>query len=319
MYKICIHIFYCFALVNTYNNVNNFIIFFFLQMLKKITYIFILLWIVFFCYLLLQSKKDNILFPYPEWDITFAGELIPTKDDYLTLQRFDKEFTITWNNLYQFYLYVKRYPLYIPYIEQELEKNNIPDDFKYLPIAESALRDDVVSTAWAGWIWQFMPDTARQYGLRVDEYIDERYNFEKSTQAAIDYIVFLHSQFDDWSLVAASYNRWENAIKEALKRQNVDSYYDLYLNEETSRYVFRIVAIKYLIQWYFENKKIIDKLIGGVYTMPDVRYEEIGSIENLLEWSIQHWYNYRDIKNLNPWILWNTLPEWQWKIKVLNY
>lgn len=292
-------------------------------MLKK-NFIWLLLFlgiIVVFLFLVLQIEKeeDKIFFSYPEWQLDFAWEVIPLEwKDYFNRQRFDKEFTITGNNLYQFYLYIKRYPLYIPYIEEELKKNGIPDDFKYLAIAESALRDDVVSSAGAGGIWQFMPETGKQYNLQVNEFIDERYNFEKSTQSAIEYLNFLYDKFWNWTLAAASYNRWENAIARALQAQQVDNYYDLYLNDETSRYVFRIVAIKYLIEWYFEKKSLIDKIVGGVYALPETINIRAGAIPDLVSWAIENWHSYRDVKVLNPWILWDTLPEWEWEIKVLQ-
>jgi len=272
-----------------------------------------------FLSLQLQRQDNKIFFSYPEWSIYFSWEEVPVDgDNYFNKQRFDKEFTISGNNLYQFYLYVKRYPIYIPYIEQKLKEAGIPDDFKYLAIAESALREDVVSSAGAAGVWQFMPETGKQYGLRVDENIDERYNFQKSTDAAIQYLLFLYRKFDDWALVAASYNRWENAIARALDSQQVDNYYDLYLNDETSRYVFRIVAIKYLIEWYFQKKPIIDGIIGGVYNKPDTVTIQTQGIENLLEWSIENDYNYRDIKILNPWILGDSIPSWDWEIIVLQ-
>lgn len=274
--------------------------------------------IIFFIFSFGEDEK-NIFFSYPKGDIYFAEEKVPiSPDNYYNKQRFDKEFTISGNNLYQFYLYVKRYPLYIPYIEEQLLLNNIPNDFKYLPIAESALRNDVVSSAGAAGIWQFMPETAKQYGLRVDEFVDERYNFQKSTESAITYLQELYRQFGDWSLVAASYNRWENAIAKALKDQEVDNYYDLYLNEETSRYVFRIIAIKYLIEWYLKQKWLIDTFIGWVYHPPETKILSITQIPDILQWSKQEGYSYRDIKILNPWIIWNTLPEGEWEILVLK-
>ncbi len=287
----------------------------------------ILFLFTFLCFLLLGiflvfsfgKDEKNIFFSYPEGDIHFAGENVPiSTSNYYNKQRFDKEFTISGNNLYQFYLYVKRYPLYIPYIEEQLKASDIPNDFKYLPIAESALRNDVVSSAGAAGIWQFMPETAKQYGLRVDEFVDERYNFQKSTESAIAYLKELHRQFDDWSLVAASYNRWENAIAKALRDQDVDNYYDLYLNKETSRYVFRIIAIKYLVEWYLKQKWLIDTFIGGVYHPPETEILSVNQITDILQWSKQEEYSYRDIKILNPRIIWNTLPEGQWEIIVLK-
>lgn len=292
-------------------------------MLKK-NFLFLLLFLgilLVFLFLILQIEKeeDKIFFSYPEWELEFAWEVIPLEwKDYFNRQRFDKEFTITGNNLYQFYLYIKRYPLYIPYIEEELKKNGIPDDFKYLAIAESALRDDVVSSAGAGGIWQFMPETGKQYNLQVNEFIDERYNFEKSTQSAIQYLNYLYEKFWNWTLAAASYNRGENAISRAMESQKVDNYYDLYLNDETSRYVFRIVAIKYLIEGYSEKKNLIDTIVWWVYSLPETWTVTTGAIADLVSWAIENGYSYRDIKVLNPWILWESLPEGEWEIKVLR-
>jgi len=200
-------------------------------------------------------------------------------------ERFDKEFLGTAHNLYQFYLYVKRYPVFIPDIEQALSDWWIPDDFKYLPIAESALRNDIVSSAWAAGIWQFMPETAREYNLRVDELIDERYHFEKATQAAVEHIGDLYSSFWNWTLAAAAYNRGTWWIQRALESQRVDDYYDLYLNEETSRYVFRILWIKYMLQAYLKEPEIINTLIGWVHKKPLTDIVVVGKIENLALWA----------------------------------
>ena len=242
--------------------------------------------------------------------------MVPSENFFIK-ERFDKEFLNTSNNLYQFYLYVKRYPLYIPDIEAKLELAWVPDDFKYLPIAESALRNDVVSSAWAAGIWQFMPETAREYWLRVDEYIDERYHFEKSTDAAIAHIWDLFERFDDWTLATAAYNRWQWWIGRALEDQNVDNYYDLYLNDETSRYVFRILAIKYMMLSYFERQDLINKIIWGVHEKPETITLNVWEIEDISEWSSKNGYRYKDIKLLNRWIVWESLPEGEWDIKVL--
>lgn len=278
----------------------------------------LLLWV--FLLSKFQKVSDTLVFPYPSWNIEFAGEVVPIEsaDDFFNKERFDKEFLLTSNNLYQFYLYVKRYPLYIPYIEEKLKLSQIPDDFKYLPIAESALRDDVVSSAGAGGIWQFMPETAKRYGLRVDEYVDERYHFEKATDAALSYIQDLYKLFWNWTLVAAAYNRWENGLRRAMDNQWVETYYDLYLNEETSRYVFRILAIKYVMLSYFERKNLIDTVIWWVSQNPSTHEISVSEIWNLATWSQENWYNYKDIKILNRWIIGESLPKWEWKIRVLK-
>lgn len=240
------------------------------------------------------------------------------ENNYRNKERFDKEFLNTSNNLYQFYLYVKRYAVYKDFIYQQLDIYNIPEDFIYLPIAESALRNDVVSTAGAWWIWQFMPETAKMYWLRVDDEIDERYHFEKATIAAMQYLTKLHGDFWNWSLAAAAYNRWENGLMRDMESQNIDNYYDLYLNEETSKYVFRILAIKYVMHSYFTKQDFINTLIWGVYKKQDTRIITVGKIDNLQIWATKAWYKYRDIKELNAWILWNSLPDGSWDILVLN-
>ena len=266
-----------------------------------------------------SSSQGNLLFSYPKSDIHFAWELIPTTwDYYFNKQKFDKEFLITGNTLYQFYLYIKRYPLFIPYIEEELTKADIPSDFKYLPIAESALREDVVSPAGAAGIWQFMPETAERFWLIVNESVDERYNLEKSTAAAITYLTLLHNKFNNWTLAAAAYNRWENGIARALENQRVDNYYDLSLNEETSRYVFRITAIKYLIESYFDNRTVIDAIVGWVYQKPETEKIPLGTAIDLYQFAAEHNQNYKTLKIMNPWILGDSLPEWDWEITILK-
>lgn len=327
MYNFFIRYIFCFALLIDYNAFIYFSIFIFLEMLKNNSLLAVVYWVLFFllfCVFFLSrffsTSKDGITFKYPDLPIYLADKKVPVSwdENYDVKERFDKEFILTSNNLYQFFLYAKRYPVYIPYIEERLEKNKLPDDIKYLAIAESALRNDVVSSAGAGGIWQFMPETAKNYWLRVDEQIDERYHFEKSTDAALVYLSKLYKDFWDWSLAFAAYNRWENGLRRDMKSQNVNNYYDLYLNEETSRYVFRILAIKYVLQSYFEHKWVIDKLIGGTYSLPDTEIIMLWETPDLRAWSHENGYIYKDIKNLNKWIVWNSLPEWVWEISVLK-
>jgi len=180
------------------------------------------------------------------------------------------------------------------------------------------LRNDVVSSAGAAGIWQFMPETAQDYGLIVNEFVDERYHFEKATDAAVTYISDLYKKFWDWTLVAASYNRGQNAIARALRDQNVENYYDLYLNEETSRYLFRILAIKYMMLSYFEREDFINTLIGWVHKKPNTKVLKVWKIDNIPQWASSKWYRYKDIKILNKWIVGQSLPEGEWEILVLK-
>lgn len=291
---------------------------------KNLMIIFIILITIFLIVFNIFWKKNNtqnnsIIFSYPENNLNFAWEKLPDlEENYFIKERFDKEFLNTSYNLYQFFLYVKRLPLYMWYIEEKLDEYNIPEDFKYLPIAESALRNDVISSAGAAWIWQFMPETAREYWLIVNENIDERYNFEKASLAAIKYLDYLHNIFWNRTLVAASYNRWQNGIKRALEDQKVDNYYDLYLNEETSRYVFRILAIKYVIKDYESKKSYIDKIIWWVYKEPKTDIVKLWKVDDLKKWALENWQNYQTIKTLNMWIKKDFLPEGNWEVKILK-
>lgn len=279
----------------------------------------ILLWCIFFL-LFIWSKSDTwIFFSYPNEALEFAWTEIPDiRQNYLIKEKFDKEFLNISYNLYQFFLYAKRMPLYMPFIEEQLHESRLPDDLKYLPIAESALRNDVVSSAWAAGIWQFMPETAKEYWLIVNEFIDERYHFEKSTLAAIKYLQDLHDKFKNWPLALAWYNRGQNAIAKALNDQNVTSYFDLQLNDETSRYLYRILAIKYVIQDYEKKKSSLDTLIWGVYEKPETKKIPVNQIDNIEIWAQENGYSGSEIKLLNPWILQNSLPEGDWELEVMK-
>jgi membrane-bound lytic murein transglycosylase D len=282
---------------------------------------FLALILAFFFFL--QRKENfppNFIFSYPDINtISFAWEKVPMDEQHFyNKERFDKEYIITSTTLYQFYLYIKRYPLYVPFIEKKLAEKNMPLDLKYIPIAESALKNDIVSSVWASWIWQFMPETAKRFWLQVNEDIDERYNFEKSTNAALEYLQVLHKKFWNRTLATAAYNRGENGLSKAMEKQGVTSYYDLYLNEETSRYIFRIIAIKYLIESYFKQEKVLSIIIGKNYENPPTNDISVEKIEDIASWAKENKQNYNTIKILNPWILGESLPEWTWKIKILK-
>nr|MDD3719949.1 lytic transglycosylase domain-containing protein [Candidatus Gracilibacteria bacterium] len=289
-------------------------------MVKKIVIFFVVLALgLLYFFIQKYDNINNLLFKYPNFPIDFAGEEMPVDSKHFSnTEKFDREFIVTSNTLYQFYLYIKRYPIYVPYIEKTLKENKMPDDLKYIVIVESALRNDVNSTAGAGGIWQFMPDTAKQYGLIINKYVDERYNFEKSTDAAIKYLKTIYNDLGNRTLVLASYNRGENAIKQALKDQGVNNYYDLYLNEETSRYVFKILSVKYIIKNYLSHQKSIDKLIGESFNIPNTESIKVGKIDNLVEWSVTLGQSYNNIKLLNPWIIGDSLPEGDWDVKILK-
>jgi len=178
--------------------------------------------------------------------IDFAGESVPLSIADVS-ERLDREMIINTNLHSTTTLILKRANRVFPIIEPILKKNGIPDDFKYLAVIESGLVN-VVSPAGARGVWQFMPQTAKEYGMEVNDIVDERYHLEKSTQAACDYLKAAKNKFGNWTLAAASYNGGVAGINKQIERQGVTDYYDLLLTEETSRYVFRIVALKEIMK-----------------------------------------------------------------------
>lgn len=250
--------------------------------------------------------------PWPT-EINFAGEKLPL-DDFYVRESWEKEFIVLLDSSYQSLLYLKRSGKYFPLIETKLKERGLPDDLKYLAVAESALIEDSSSHAGAAGIWQFMPGTGRQYGLHVDDDIDERLQFEKATDAALEYLTFLHDKFNNWTLAAAAYNAGENRIIQQLATQQVVDYYELYTNKETSRYLFRILAIKEIMK-NAENYGLVLKDVD-LFHWPDYQTVSATEIDNLEDWAKEQDSNIREVKELNPWILGTALPESTWSIKV---
>jgi hypothetical protein len=250
-------------------------------------------------------------------DLNFAWESVPMVWKYIFNQeRFDREFLLTKLNDAQFVLTYKRIWLYWDYISSKLKKSDIPQDFQYLPMIESYLKETVVSSAWAAGIRQLMPWTASKYGLVVNEFIDQRYDPFLSTDATVLYLKDLYSIFNNRTLVLAAYNRWEYGLLSDMQNQSQSWYYDLYLNNETYRFVFRALAMKYLMEnkySYFDSA-----LLGGQYSFPTTKTISVWAIEDFKIRCKDNWYSYLEIKQLNPWIRKNSLPQWNRKIKVFK-
>ena len=243
---------------------------------------------------------------------TFAGEIVPTADAEV-FERLDREISsnVYWQgNTLQI---IKLSEKYFPIIEPILRENGIPEDFKYLAVAESGLRD-AVSPANAVGKWQFLKATAQSYGLIVNDEIDERYNLEKATRAACSYFNQAYKIYGNWTAVAASYNMGMAGYQGKVNEQLEDSYYNLWLNSETSRYVFRIVAYKEIM----ENPKAY----GYIYTFGRDAYPEMATTKkylpvptrDLVLWAKDNGTNYKSVRYLNPWIRGNkvtslTVPE----------
>lgn len=239
-----------------------------------------------------------VSFDLPE-KLAFAGEPVP-----LTLpdvrERFDKELHINtyWHNNTIFL--IKRANRWLPQIQEILRKHNIPDDFKYIPLVETGLLNDVSPKDAVGF-WQLLSTSGKELGLEITDQVDERYDPLKATEAACAYLLKAHAKFGNWTLVAASYNRGMGGVERALADQQVESYYDLYLNTETSRYVFRILACKEII----ENPLRYGFKINPrhLYQEEDVRYVTVTeSIPDLVAFARQEKINYKLLKRHNPWL-----------------
>jgi len=210
--------------------------------------------VMFFRLPYINYTGDKIVFTPLDIDLTrldFAGERLPIDPftNPLGREKLENELLVTHLTLYQFILYHKYARSYFPYIESYFHEIGIPEDFKYLAVAESSLKNNAESIAGARGIWQIMPDTARRYGLRVDNEIDERFHFEKATRVAGAYLLHLNALFENWTLAAAAYNRGESGLqRDQASQPQARTYYDLILNVETGNYLYRIIAIKYLMQ-----------------------------------------------------------------------
>lgn len=261
------------------------------------------------------SKNPLIPVEINYWDINFAWEKMPTLGKYQdSKERFDKYFLVNSFSYYQVALYDKRTGKYFPFIEEKLKENWIPDDFKYLAVAESALKPEAWSPVWARGIWQFMPETAKENGLIVNKKIDERLNFEKATEASMKHLKRLHDLFGDWTLAAAAYNRGEGGLSSALTKQWVSNFYDLQITEETRDYIYRILWIKYSLISY-EKSELKEKM-WEKYTLENIKKVKIRKIDHIVEWCKKNGILVKDFYDLNPWILTNELPQWDWHISL---
>ncbi|WP_235954695.1 lytic transglycosylase domain-containing protein [Cyclobacterium salsum] len=230
----------------------------------------------------------------------FAGEKVPMEDPEV-YERYERELYVNsyWES--NTVLMMKRAGKFFPFIEQTLDENGIPEDFKYVALIESGLMN-VTSPAGAKGFWQFMRGTAGDFGLEVSRDVDERYHFEKATLAACKYLRDSYGKFGNWTSVAASYNMGIAGITRRKNQQLSPDYYDLYLNEETSRYLFRALALKEI----FENpgKYGFELQQDDLYQLPPLREIEVTeSISNLAEWAKEQKSTYKEVKTYNPWLI----------------
>jgi hypothetical protein len=245
---------------------------------------------------LANNKIFSIAIPK---NLSFANERIPSYD-FTVLESMERELLVNTYFHSQTILMHKRANRWLPFIAAILKRNDVPDDFKYIALIESNLTNTVSPKGAAGF-WQFLNGAGKQYGLEINDEVDERYNLEKSTEAACKYFKEAYRIFNNWTLAAASYNIGVDGLKNQLDKQKADSYYNLYLNEETARYIFRILAVKEVISnpkdyGYQLRKKDLYPFI------PTQKMQIDSSITDLADFAIKNNTNYKILKYFNPWL-----------------
>ncbi|WP_035673883.1 lytic transglycosylase domain-containing protein [Flavobacterium sp. 83] len=297
-----------------------------MKLINKFTLLFTVIFASgIFIFATINPDKKNELKNESGYDfpvkLDFAGEETPLKISDVK-ERLDRELLVNVNLHASTILAIKRANRAFSIIEPILKKNGIPDDFKYLAVIESGLVN-VVSPAGARGVWQFMPDTAKERKMEVNDNVDERYDIEKSTEAACSYFLSAKGKFGSWTLAAASYNGGMTGVNKQIDIQKVSNYYDLLLTEETSRYVFRILALKEIMK--NPLKYGFNILPGDKYEiLPTKKIEIDSSITDLASFAKSQGINYKILKIHNPWLretklLNNTGKKYQIEIPLKGY
>jgi len=281
--------------------------------IKKIKFSSILLLLIFLSACTDQSIENNnhhkkntrsYSFPTIPKSMLFFGRTINLEDEDIR-ERLDREIitNVYFQSSTTFAL--KRASRYFPEIERILSEEHIPEDFKYLAVIESNL-SEVSSPVGANGFWQFMPFTAKEYGLEMNDEVDERMNLTKSTHAACAFIKNAHKIFGDWVNACASYNRGIGGVQSDMKWQKTDHYFDTDMNNETGRYVFRIMAMKLIM----ENPKrygfdISKSQLYKPFKIKKIKIDK--EISNLADWAQTKGINLKILRKLNPWLISNKL------------
>ncbi|HND83831.1 MAG TPA: lytic transglycosylase domain-containing protein, partial [Chitinophagales bacterium] len=260
---------------------------------------------IYFPFIKAADKKENLALPLqnayavklPE-SVSFAGENVPL-DDIEVRERLDRELSVNayWQS--STIIMLKRANRWLPTIEKILKEESVPDDFKYLCMAESAL-DNAISSAGASGFWQFMKTTGLQYGLIINSDVDERYNLEKSTRAACRYLRDAKEKTGSWTAAAAGYNMGLAGVNKQQLLQGETAYYDLFLNTETSRYVQRIVALKIIHQ----HQKDYGFYLTNEDLYPELKYtiQQVSGPINWVSFAKENNTSYKMLRIYNPWI-----------------
>lgn len=260
------------------------------------------------------NSADNSLEQRPQYKwyppalppaISFAGEKVPL-DRWDVRERLDREL-LTNDYLHgSILLILKQSVRYFPAIEEILKANGVPEDFKFLCVAESSLQPQAQSGVGAASFWQFMKDTGPRYGLQIDDEVDERYNFKRSTEAACKYFKEAYTKLGSWTAAAASYNCGLAGYAKQVDFQKASNYYDLAFPEETNRYLYRILALKYIL----DHPAFYGFMLGPSDGYKPIKTRTIivdKSIDNLADFATANGSTYKMLKLLNPWLRAHTL------------
>ena len=253
---------------------------------------------------IINNKKLKVFALKSPNNLDFCGEKVPINFSDIQ-ERLDRELLVNTYWQSNMMLLIKRANKWFPKIEEILNEEGVPDDFKYLAVIESGL-ENARSPKGAKGFWQLMPSTAKQFGLEVNSNVDERYHIEKSTRVACRYLKEAKSKFGSWTLAAASFNRGIYGIEKELIRQKVKNYYDLLLNNETSRYVFRILAVKDILSNPTNYGYVFEK--SDLYNSIPVKIIDWDlPIQNIASFAKEQGINYKLLKIFNPWLIQNHL------------
>ena len=246
-----------------------------------------------------NQQYYRIVAPVIPDTLSFAGEPVPL-DLFYVKESLDRELSVNtyWHS--STLQLMRKSTRWFPVIEKILEQYHIPPDFKYLCVIESGF-SNVVSPAGATGFWQLLKGTAKDHGLQVDKEVDERYNVEKSTIAACEYLRESYEKYKSWTLVAASYNAGRNGISKLMEVQKADNYYDLLVSDETSRYLYRMLALKMIFE---------DPENYGFYLQPEDDYEPVpyhtvevkSEVDSWADFAKEHGISYKLLKYMNPWL-----------------
>jgi membrane-bound lytic murein transglycosylase D len=287
------------------------------------TFLVLMIFIAFTCSFISPALSialaNNLLpvfenYPIPQ-KLNLCGEPIPLEDQYVR-EMLDREFTISVWDQAQVFMWLKRAGRYFPYMEIELAKAGLPRDLKYLAVAESSLIPHIRSKAGAIGIWQFMPATGERFGLQNTNALDERRQFEQATKAAINLLTKLYQQFGSWSLAMAAYNCGESCVENAIREQKVNNYYRLSLPRETERFVFRIAAIKIILEspesfgYHLSPEQVYQPVTADMVKVYLQYPLHITDVAQELE------TDFKMIRDLNPHIIGNYLPSGTYAIHV---